>query len=381
MNFDFSEDQQLVRDQTRRLLDRSCPPSLVRRVFESGGSHAPDVWRELCAFGVPATAVPLEHGGIELGYLDLCVVAEEIGRALAPVPIVGSRYMATEFLLELAPAGIRDRFLPLLASGELTATVATAPGRRPRSGENHGGKLGGSVLVSIDGLEADVLFVRYACGEAVVVELGQTGVVRRAAPSADPSNPQVIIEFADVDAVCFSLVHAGDTAWERTMARAGVLLAFQQLGGAQRALDAAVAYARERVAFGRQIGSFQAIKHMLADMYVAVELAKSNCYYGAWALSSGLHDPSLAGGIAHLSASDAYLECAKGNIQVHGGMGFTWESDCHLHYRRAIQLSCALGGRHAWRRIVARNLRKDARVAGERDKVLEACMGGVSNGL
>jgi acyl-CoA dehydrogenase len=147
------------------------------------------------------------------------------------------------------------------------------------------------------------------------------------------------------------LGNAGD-GWallDKVMDRAAILVAFEQLGGAQQALDMAIAYAQERFAFGRPIGSFQAVKHMLANMYVDLELARSNCYYGAWALSTDATELPLAAATARVSATNAYQHCAKNNIQTHGGMGFTWEFDCHLHYRRSNMLALILGGASAWK--------------------------------
>jgi len=180
--------------------------------------------------------------------------------------------------------------------------------------------------------------------ELVIVSLAD--VHREVVETVDPSIAAATLEFSETP--CEILSAEGNVAYQTLVNRAAVLLAFEQIGGAEQALNMAVAYAKERFAFGRPIGSFQALKHMMADMYVALKLAESNAYYAAWALQNDAEDLALAAATARVSATQAFQLCARDNIQVHGGMGFTWAFDCHLFYRRANYLSVAIGGNKTW---------------------------------
>jgi len=203
-----------------------------------------------------------------------------------------------------------------------------------------------------DGGIADLLLVlaRGDGGQAgfYLVDLRKTSVQREDVRSIDPTRNTASITFSNTAAEPLGTGRDGWALLQTLQNRAAVLYAFEQLGGAQRALDMAVGYAKERFAFGRAIGSFQAIKHMIADMYVTAKLAESNCYYAAWALSTDAAELPLAAATARVSATQAYQQCSKDNIQVHGGMGFTWEFDCHLYYRRSNFLALELGGLSIW---------------------------------
>ncbi|MCI4643191.1 MAG: acyl-CoA/acyl-ACP dehydrogenase [Hyphomonadaceae bacterium] len=360
MNFDFSEDQALVREQVRRLLHSHACPEMVRALLEGDLQAGQPAWQDICEMGVPATALPEALGGNGLGYLDLCVIAEELGAALVPAPVALSRFVAMEVLLGFAEAEPGAAFLQKLAEGRSIAAFADC--RRPLSAnvQIEGHTASGWFSLPVDGMPADLVVMVGPGGALFLLELDAAGVAIESRPLRDPSWPEQAVI---LDSAALLPLAAGPEAGEKLdglLARSAVLVAFQQLGGAQRCLDDAVAYAKERTAFGREIGSFQALKHMLADLYVSVELARSNCYHGAWALMSDAPDLELAGALAHVSAANAYLACAKGNLQVHGAMGFTWDVDCHLHYRRALWLSGLLGGRQAWKQLIARTLRDEA---------------------
>jgi alkylation response protein AidB-like acyl-CoA dehydrogenase len=207
-----------------------------------------------------------------------------------------------------------------------------------------------------DGGVADVAVVAAQHAGAVVlalVDLAAPGVTRTALDTFDPTRPQARLRF---DRAAAEPMAQGWDAVAGVLDRAAVVVAFEQLGGAQACLDMAAAYARERHAFGRPIGSFQAIKHKLADVYVAIELARSNASYGAWALSTSAAELTLAAATARVSASDTLFLAARENIQVHGGIGFTWEMDCHLFYRRARQLGLMLGSVRHWKERVVHEL-------------------------
>lgn len=369
MNFDFSDDQKLLKDQTARFLGERCGSSVVRDVLEGRAPYAEAVWQGLAEMGLIGTAIPEQHGGTGAGYLELCLVAQELGRVVAPVPYGSSIYLLAEALLLFGSEAQKSRWLPGIAAGEVKGALAVVEGREQSTPERiaarvAGGALTGSKLIVPDGGLADLLVV-LARDDAdalglYLVEAAAPGVARQPVKSVDPSRNTVRIDFDGAAAELLGKAGDGWSALSRLQDRAAVLVAFEQLGGAQRALDMAVAYAKERFAFGRAIGSFQAIKHMLADMYVTAKLAESNCYYAAWALHTGAVDLPLAAATARVAATQAFQQCSRDNIQVHGGMGFTWEFDCHLYYRRSNFLALELGGLSVWEDRLVEGLKSRA---------------------
>jgi acyl-CoA dehydrogenase len=357
MNFDFSDDLKALREQARKFLRERCPPATVRRILEGPQSYDLALWKEIAAMGWTGAAIPEAYGGAGLGHLALCVLAEELGSALAPIPFSSSIYLAAEAILLGGSEAQKATWLAKLASGEKIGTLAVAegPGKAdPRKLRTsfRSGVLSGEKLPVADGDVADVAVVA-AQGEhgmlLALVDLNGAGVARNQVQTIDPTRSHARIVFTAAPAELIGEAAAGEALLRRLEARAAVLFAFEQVGGAQRALEMARDYALERYAFGRPIGSFQAIKHKLADVYVASELARANAYWGAWALSRDAAELPLAAAAARISASDAYFLAAKENIQVHGGMGFTWEFDCHLHYRRSKLLALALGSTRLWK--------------------------------
>lgn len=358
MNFEFSDDMQALREQARRFLRERCPAAAVRKVIDGEQRFDRQLWAEMAAMGWLGAAVPEADGGVGLGDEGLCVLAEEIGRALAPVPFSSSVYLAIEAIARHGGAAQKAAWLPRLIGGEAIGAFALGEGlANPREGAVQvrvaGGRLHGTKWPVLDGGSADVAVV-VARDEAsrpglYLVALAAPGVVRTPLETIDPSREQSRIDFTDVPAERLAVNADGWADVQRLLDRAAVLLAFEQLGGAQASLEMATAYAMERHAFGRPIGSFQAIKHKLADVYIAAELARSNAYYGAWALSADAPELPLAASVARVASTDAYHLAAKENIQTHGGMGFTWELDCHLHYRRAKMLALQLGSAAYWK--------------------------------
>jgi alkylation response protein AidB-like acyl-CoA dehydrogenase len=370
MNFDFSQESQLVRAQAQKLLAASGCPGRTRRALEAQDSDDRDLWRAVAEAGWLGANIPEEFGGTGPSYETLCVLAEELGRVVAPLPFSSSVYLATEALLAAGTASQKRRILPALAVGDRIATLALSEGPgNPRpdaiAARHVGGRLSGSKWPVPDGGIADLAIVaaRNAADEIglYLVDLGAAGVARRPLRSVDPSRALVALDFEDADAEPLMKLPGGWAAVERLLDRAAILAAFEQIGGAASCLDMAKGYAMQRFAFGRPIGSFQAIKHKLADVYIALELARSNAYYGAWALEADAPDLPLAAAAARLAATDAFVKAATENIQVHGGIGFTWESDCHLYYRRSKLLALTLGSPSYWKeRIVAGLERRQA---------------------
>lgn len=362
MNFEFSDEQQFIREQARNFLQQECGAATVRGVLDTDKSFDRELWQQIVELGWTAMAIPEAQGGLGLGYLELCVIAEELGRAIAPVPFSSSVYLATEAIKSWGTQEQQQDYLPRLAAGELIGTLAHAEGLGAGavSTEFRDGALTGCKLPVPDGDIADFAIVtaRDAGGDIglYIVDLAQDGCERATVNSMDPSRSQARVALRAAGATALGTSAAGAGQLSELLDRAAVLLAFEQLGGSQAAMDMGIAYTKERYAFGRPVASFQAIKHKFADMFVALELARANAYYGAWALSSGAPDLPLAAATARLSATDAYYFISKENIQAHGGMGFTWEFDCHLHYRRAQLLSGVVGTMRQWKELVATRL-------------------------
>ena len=366
MNFDFSEQQKLIQSEARKFLKQQCSNNLARAVMDDDEQlYDQDLWQKIASLGWTALSIPEQYSGLGMAYLELCVVAQELGRALAPVPFSSTVYLLSEALKDYATEAQKQQHLPAVAAGETIGCMALieanghsiehAPKAKVSSG-----KLSGKKFAVVDGQLANLAIVsamdENQQNSLYLVELTQRGVDRTCLKSIDPSRPQARLSFDRAE--CELLGHAG-SAVEYLQAlynKAAVLFAFEQLGGCEAALKMGLKYTNQRYAFGRPIASFQAIKHKFADMYVAKELAQANAYYAAWALSSGAEELALAAATARVSGSDAYFHCARENLQAHGGMGYTWEFDCHLHYRRAQQLSLNLGSTLYWKERLASEL-------------------------
>ncbi len=363
MNFEFSDDQKMIQDQARGFLAEHSPLSRVREVLEreslGDNSYDRDVWKGLLELGWAGVAIPEEYGGLGMGYLELCVIAEELGRSLAAVPFSSSVYLAAEAILLAGTDVQKKQWLPKVASGEVIASLACAesqggisvPG--PSTSASSTGLLTGNKRPVCDGAIADLLVVSAINANGTVawylVTADANGVGREPLQCIDPSRSMASLSFDHTPAEPMLARNNSNALHAELMDRAAVLFAFEQVGGAQACLDMAREYTTQRYAFGRPIGSFQALKHKMADMFVAIELARSNAYYGAWALSSSSSSLTEAAAVARISATDAYYECSKENMQAHGGMGYTWELDCHLYYRRAQYLASLLGRQAYWK--------------------------------
>jgi alkylation response protein AidB-like acyl-CoA dehydrogenase len=354
MNFDFSPEQQQFREHLRRLLKKADGLGQGRSILEKKcENYSSAIWQGLAEVGALAAAIPEMHAGLGLGTLELCVAAEEIGRVLAPVPFLSSIGVCAEAIRLFGSAQQQSNWLPGLAAGSTIGTWGFCEDNRTAVASETrltAGRLFGTKVPVLDGMTAVVMLViaKDEQGELVcaLCDLAQPGVIREPAPTLDPTRPAALMRFEG--ALAEPLPHGGDAAWQQLRQRAAVFLAFEQLGSAEAALEMARSYALDRTAFGRKIGSFQAIKHKLADMYAKIELARCHCYYGAWAISTGAPETALAAAGARCSATDALDYAAQENIQIHGGIGVTWESDCQLFYRRARLNALMLGSRYEW---------------------------------
>ncbi|REJ77195.1 MAG: acyl-CoA dehydrogenase [Acidobacteria bacterium] len=359
MNFDFSDAQKALKKQTRDLLRQVCDLTVPRRVLEGEEPYADEVWKALVDMESPGIAIPEQYGGLGFGYLELCVVAEELGRSLAPTPFSSSVYLATEAILLAGTDEQKQQYLPKLAKGEIVGTFALSEGSGALSEEKLAcafadGALRGAKTPVPDGDVADFAVVVARDGDAdgaslALVDLTADGVERTTVATLDPTRSHARVAFDGAAAQRLGAAGEGWKLKDRVFDRAAVLFAMEQLGGSDACLAMATDYAKGRYAFGRPIGSFQAIKHKLADMYIKNELARANDYYGAWALSTDADELALAAAAARVASTEAYHYAAKENIQTHGGIGFTWESDCHLFYRRSKLLSLNLGSARVWK--------------------------------
>ncbi len=340
MNFDFSDDQKMLKEQVSKFLSDKCGYDVVRRVLESDELYAEDVWKGLVEMGLTGTAIPEEYGGLGLGALELCVVAEELGRVAAPVPFSSSVFLATEAIKLAGSEEQKQKYLPKLAAGEIIGTLAmaegtNAPSPRTVKASLKGGKLTGTKMPVPDGEIADIAVVLVNTGGSgdkalslAIVELNGSGISKEQLKTIDPTRGQAALKF---DGAAAELMGAEGEGWDET------------------AMWMARDYALERYAFGRQIGSYQAIKHKLADMYVKIELARSNSYYGAMMLNDNGAELVEAAAAARISATQAYIYAAQENIQTHGGIGYTWEANTQFFYRRAKLLALSLGSPLYWR--------------------------------
>ncbi|MGA1762413.1 MAG: acyl-CoA dehydrogenase family protein [Gammaproteobacteria bacterium] len=364
MNLDFSDEQKYLQEEANKFFTKEDTLKRTRAIMESDESFDKDLWNKVIELGWTAIRIPEAYGGLGLSHLELCVIAEEIGKSLAPIPFSSSVYMFTEAVIKSGNESLKDTLLPALADGSAVGSFAAAESLIPISASNiqttvTDDKINGTKIAVPDVEAATHLMVLCKNGNSIElrsVAKSADGISITLQANIDPSKSFYQVDFNNV---CSELIsHDGWNNWEHLLDQAAVLVAFEQVGGAQASLDMAKSYAMDRYAFGRAIGSYQAIKHKLADMYISLTLAKSNCYYGAWALSSGSSELSLAAATARVAATKAFQLCAKENIQTHGGNGFTWEYDCHLFYKRSKVLSLNLGSEAAWKEKLVTNLDK-----------------------
>ncbi len=372
MNFEFSDEQNLLREQAFGFLQDNCPPSAVRAILDGDAAYDEALWKKIAELGWMATVIPEAYGGLGLSYLELSVIAEELGRAVAPVPFSSSVYLATEAILLAGSEAQKEKWLPRLATGDVIGTFALGEGPgRPRPDKlttrASANRLSGVKIPVADGDSADFAVVVAGSdqGDGAALQLVELDdVARETVATLDPTRSHARIVFDNDAADPLGADGEGWAATGRLLDRAAVLFAWEQVGGASAALEMAKEYALGRYAFGRPIASYQAIKHKLANAYVKNTLARSNCYYGAWALAADAVDLPVAAATARVSATEAYYYASKENIQTHGGMGFTWEFDCQFHYRRAKLLSVNIGSEATWQdRLITAVERDRAAVA------------------
>ncbi|HLI72229.1 MAG TPA: acyl-CoA dehydrogenase family protein [Acidimicrobiales bacterium] len=369
MNFAFSEEQEELRRSVRRFLEDKSPVSEVRRLMETTEGFDRAVWEQMAdQLGLQALHIPEEYGGAGFSYVELIVVLEEMGAALLCAPYFATVALAANAVLSSGDEGAKKDLLPGIAAGETIATLALTEdtGRwdvgavtlaASKSGSDW--KLDGHKMFVIDGHNADLVVAAARSGKGVslfAVEGGASGLTRTPLATMDQTRKQARLEFASTPARLIGDEGGADAALTRTLDLAAVALAAEQVGGAQRCLDMAVDYAKSRIQFGRPIGSFQAIKHKCADMLLEVESAKSAAYYAGWAAAEDSEELPVVASLAKSYCSEAYFHAAAENIQIHGGIGFTWEHDAHLYFKRAKSSELMLGDPSYHRELLAQRI-------------------------
>jgi alkylation response protein AidB-like acyl-CoA dehydrogenase len=369
VNFAFSEEQEELRSSVRRFLEDKSPSSEVRRLMETSEGYDPAVWTQMAEqLGLQAMAIPEEFGGAGFGYVELTIVFEEMGRYLLCAPYFSTIALAANAILCSGDDGAKKDYLPSIASGETIATLAVTEdnGRwdqegvtlsATKSGSDY--KLSGHKNFVIDGHIAG-LFVVAARADGNValfaVDGNAAGISRTQLVTMDQTRKQARVEFDGTPARLLGKVETGSAALSKTLDLAAVALAAEQVGGAQRCLEMSVEYAKQRIQFGRPIGSFQAIKHKCADMLLEVESAKSAAYYAGWTAAEDSEELPVVACLAKAYCSDAYFHAAAENIQIHGGIGFTWEHDAHLYFKRAKSSELLLGDPTYHRELLAQRI-------------------------
>ena len=378
MNFAFSEEQEQLRDAVRKFMESKSPSAEVRRLMETTEGYDPAVWAQMAnELGLQSLHIPEEYGGQGFTFVELGIVLEEMGRVLLCAPYFSSVCLAANAILNAGTDAQKAELLPGIAAGETIAALAfTEPsGRWDASGitlevRSSGGGSGDSYALTgtkhfvIDGHTANLVVVvartEGSSGEDgigfFVVDGDASGLTRTPLATMDMTRKQARLDFDGVAARPLGDVGNGWPALSKTLDQAAVAIANESIGGAQKCLEMSVEYAKVRVQFGRPIGSFQAIKHKCADMLLEVESGKSAAYYAAWAAAEDNEELPVAASLAKAYCSDAYFHAAAENIQIHGGIGFTWEHDAHLYFKRAKSSEILLGDATYHRELLAQRI-------------------------
>ena len=355
MNFGFNEEQELLRNTARKFFENECPSDMVRKLMETPEGMSAELWKKLAEQGWLGLIYPEQYDGMALGLVDLVVLMEEMGRAVAPGPYFSTVLLGGLAILEAGGEGQKEEWLPKIAAGDKRVALAwmepsaqLGPAGVTLTAVDKGGKyaLSGTKLFVHDAHTADALVVaartRPGAGadgvSLFLLPKGTKGLEVTLLPTMDQTRKLCEVACSDVTVGGDALLGAAGSGWAplaRVLDRATVALCAEMCGGAQKVLDMTVEYAKIRQAFGRPIGSYQGVKHRAADMLVDVENSKSITYYAAWALDEGSPEAPLAVSMAKAYVSDAFRRVSAAGIQLHGGIGFTWEHDLHLYFKRA----------------------------------------------
>ncbi len=368
MTFGFTEEQQELRSTTARFLEEKSSSAKVRELMETAEGFDEGTWKQMADLGWFAMAIPEEYGGIGFGFVEVTVLMEEMGKRLLPSPYFSSVVLAANAILNAGTEDQKKELLPGIADGTTRATLAfVEPSGKweidsietSASGSGDSWTISGDKSYVIDGATANLLVVAAKTPAGIslfTVDPDAEGVTRTPLQTLDMTRKQAKIGFSNTPAKPLGTDGAGAEALSKTLDQAAAALAAEMVGGSQACLDASTTYAKERYQFGRPIGSFQAIKHKCANMLMEVEMARSAAYYAGWAAAEDPDELPLAASLAKAYCSDAYFHAAAENIQIHGGIGFTWEHDAHLYFRRAKSSEIYLGDATYHRELVAQKL-------------------------
>lgn len=367
MSIAFTQEHDNLRESVRRFLEQRSTTQDIRRLMESQDTYDPAVWAQLAQqMGLPGIAIPEEYGGSGYGIIEQVIILEEMGRALLPAPYFSSVILAATALLESGDKAACRELLPGIADGSSTATLAwveklgawdTAAQIDARAtATTDGWSLTGRKTLVLDGATASLVLVvagTPAGPSLFAVVPGAAGMTSRLLKTLDSTRAFGSIEFDATPARLIGTDGRGAEVLDRTLQIAAVALAAEQVGTAERCLEISVEYSKLRIQYGRPIGSFQALKHRFADLLLEIETAKSAVYFAAAAAAEGDPELPLVASMAKASASDALVHAASEMIQFHGGIGFTWEHDAQLYFRRAKTTEQFLGSPQMHREVVA----------------------------
>jgi alkylation response protein AidB-like acyl-CoA dehydrogenase len=374
MDFGFNEEQEMLRQSARNLLERECPSTFVRRLMDDERGYDPALWKKMAELGWTGLVIPEEYGGAGLNYVDLVLVLEEMGRVVLPSPFIWT-VMVAEALKIAGSASQKETLLPKIAAGDLIATAAwleTSASWSPsgialtarRSGAEF--SLNGAKLFVNDAHIADCLLVAARTGASgedgvtlLMLEKSRPGIEITPLKTMDQTRKLAEVKFTDVKATADDVIGKVGEGWKYLAGAIDcgkVMLAAEMMGGAQKVLEMTVEYAKLRVQFGRPIGSFQAVQHKCANMMIDVEGAKSAVYYASWAVSNRVAEAPVAAALAKAAASDAFRRVSADGIQVHGGIGFTWDHDMHLYFKRAKSSEFTFGDAIYNRELIAQGI-------------------------
>jgi alkylation response protein AidB-like acyl-CoA dehydrogenase len=374
MDFGFNEEQEMLRQSARNLLEKECPSTLVRKLMDDERGYERGLWKQIADLGWTGLVIPEEYGGAGLSYVDLVLVVEEMGRVVLPSPFIWT-VMVAEALKRGGSQAQKQTLLPKIAAGDLIATPAWLESAAswnpdgitlaaPQNGSEF--TLDGTKLFVNDGNIADCLLVAARTsgsgGDGVTLfalDTRRAGIQITPLKTMDQTRKLSEVKFAGVKATAADVVGEVGKGWgllAYMIDRGKVMLAAEMMGGAQRVLEMTVDYAKVRVQFGRPIGSFQAVQHKCANMMIDVEGAKSAVYYASWAVSNEVAEAPVAAALAKAAASDAFRRVSADGIQVHGGIGFTWDHDMHLYFKRAKSSEFTFGDATYNRELIAQGI-------------------------
>ena len=369
MNFAFSDEQEELRRVVRSFLEDKSPETAVREQMETDQGYDEAVWEQMGSqMGLQGLIVPEEYGGSGYSYVELTVVLEEMGRALLCAPFFSTVVLAANTLMQSGDDNAKKAHLPAIASGETVATLAFTEenGRwdldgieATASGSGSDYTIDGTKMYVLDGHIANLIIVAARTDNGVslfCVDGDADGLSRTQLATMDQTRKQAKLEFSSTPATLLGEEGKGGEVLTTVLDLAAVALAAEQVGGAQMCLDMSVEYAKERVQFGRPIGSFQAIKHKCADMLLEVESAKSAAYYAGWCAAEMNEELPSVASLAKAYCSEAYFHATAENIQIHGGIGFTWEHPAHLYFKRAKSSELLFGDPTYHRELLAQRI-------------------------